>query len=408
MENKIKLNVLSLFNGAGINHASLNMAGIECESCFVSEIEPNAIKVAEKNYPNDINLGDVRDIDGTKYKGKIDLFVGGSPCQSFSFCGKQNGMSTVDNIKIITLEHYQKLKEDKFEFEGQSYLFWEYVRLLREIQPKYFLLENVVMSKAWENIITKTLGVQPIMINSAKLTAQNRKRLYWANWHITQPKDKGVLLKDIIHENNDIPCRGSNEFGKQAMDDTFTPESMGSIEEIPAELKEFIVPFQKTLCIIDKEVQKGKAQRIGYFRNDSQSNRVYSIHGKAIPLMSQGGGGAAKMGQYLFGCITPDRINKRQNGQRFNDGKKFYTLTAQDQHGILIYGYIRKLTPMECERLQGWPDNYTLCEGVSKTQRYKMIGNGWTMPIIAHIYNCLLDEIDNVFGKDPLETFLNW
>jgi DNA (cytosine-5)-methyltransferase 3A len=146
------------------------------------------------------------------------------------------------------------------------------------------------------------------------------------------------------------------------------------------ELQEYIVPFDKTLQILDKEVEKGK---VGYFRKDSQANRVYYIHDKAITLCGDAGGGAAKMGQYLFGCITPDRINKRQNGQRFSEGKKFYTLTAQDKHGILIEGYIRKLTPVECERLQTVPDNYTA--GVSNSQRYKMLGNGWTVDVIAHL-----------------------
>ena len=146
-------------------------------------------------------------------------------------------------------------------------------------------------------------------------------------------------------------------------------------------LYEYIVPFDKTLQILDKEVQRGK---VGYFRKDSQANRVYYIHDKAVTLCGEAGGGAAKMGQYLFGCITPDRIEKRQNGQRFNDGKKFYTLTAQDKHGVLIEGYIRKLTPIECERLQTVPDNYTT--GASNSQRYKMLGNGWTVDVIAHIF----------------------
>ena len=102
-----------------------------------------------------------------------------------------------------------------------------------------------------------------------------------------------------------------------------------------------------------------------------------------IGFTGESGGGAAKMGQYLFGCITPDRINKRQNGQRFNEGKKFYTLTAQDKHGVLVEGYIRKLTPIECERLQTLKDNYT--EGISNSQRYKCLGNGWTVDVVAHI-----------------------
>lgn len=132
--------------------------------------------------------------------------------------------------------------------------------------------------------------------------------------------------------------------------------------------------------ILNKEVERGK---VGYFRKDSQANRVYFVHDKAVTLCGDSGGGAAKMGQYLFGCITPSRINKRQNGQRFNDGNKFYTLTAQDNHGILIEGYIRKLTTVECERLQTLPDNYT--EGISNSQRYKCLGNGWTVDVVSHI-----------------------
>ena len=166
------------------------------------------------------------------------------------------------------------------------------------------------------------------------------------------------MLKDIVHENRP----GDNE-----------------------DLTPYKVPFDKTLKIIEKEIQAGK---VGYFRKDSQANRVYSIHGKAVTLCGEAGGGAAKMGQYLFGCITPDRVDKRQRGQRFNEGEKFYTLTAQDQHGVLIDGYIRKLTPIECERLQTLPDGYTA--GVSDAKRYKALGNGWTVDVISHILKHIL------------------
>lgn len=175
---------------------------------------------------------------------------------------------------------------------------------------------------------------------------------------VEQPKDKGILLKDIVHENT---WRGSKE-------------------ELRENLKEYIVPFDKTLQILDKEVERGK---IGFFRKDSQANRVYYIYDKAVTLCGSAGGGAAKMGQSLFGCITPERINKRQNGQRFSNGQKFYTLTAQDRHDVLVEGYIRKLTPVECERLQTFPDNYT--SGVSNTQRCKALGNSFTVDVIAHI-----------------------
>lgn len=213
------------------------------------------------------------------------------------------------------------------------------------------------MKKEFENIISEYLGVEPIEINSGLVSAQSRKRLYWTNIpNVDLPEDKGIMLKDIVHENEEQKRQG---------------------------LEKYIVPFDKTLKKLDKEVQKGK---IGYFRKDSQANRVYSIHGKSVTLCGEAGGGAAKMGQYLFGCLTPDRVEKRQNGQRFNNGEKFYTLTAQDKHGVLIDGYIRKLTPIECERLQTLPDNYTQAEGVTDAQRYKCLGNGWTADVIAHIF----------------------
>lgn len=120
---------------------------------------------------------------------------------------------------------------------------------------------------------------------------------------------------------------------------------------------------------------------------------LYYIHGKSVALCGEAGGKGAKTGLYLFGCITPDRVEKRQNGQRFSDGNKFYTLTAQDKRGVLIEGYIRKLTPIECERLQTLPDGYTEAEikgkSVSDNQRYKMLGNGWTVDVIAHIFRYL-------------------
>jgi len=324
------IKVLSLFDGISCGMVALERAGIKVDEYYASEIDKYAIKVSEKNYPNIKRIGDATKVKGTDLP-KIDLLIGGSPCQGFSLAGKQLNFN-----------------------DERSKLFFEYVRLLKETKPKYFLLENVKMKKEYQDVISKYLGVDPIEINSALVSAQNRKRLYWTNIpNITQPADQGILLKAIVHENT----------------------------EVFEWLKEYIVPFDKTLKILEKEVERGK---VGYFRTDSQANRVYYIHDKAVTLCGEAGGGAAKMGQYLFGCITPDRINKRQNGQRFNDGNKFYTLTVQDQHGILIEGYIRKLTPIECERLQTLIDNYT--SGISNAQRYKCLGNGWTVDVIVHIF----------------------
>ena len=123
------------------------------------------------------------------FKGKIDLCIGGSPCQSFSFAGKRKGMSTKCETEILTLEHYLELKNEGYEFEGQSYLFWEFMRLLNEVKPKYFLLENVIMGERWEKVLSKAIGVNPIEINSALVSAQHRRRLYWT--HIVTGKQIG-------------------------------------------------------------------------------------------------------------------------------------------------------------------------------------------------------------------------
>ena len=317
---------------------ALERAGIQIEEYVAFEIDKSAIQISKNNYPDIIQRGDVTKADFTEFAG-FDLVMGGSPCQGFSIAGKQ------------------------LNFEDpRSKLFFEFKRALEEVKPKYFLLENVKMKKEYENLISECLGVEPIEINSNLVSAQNRKRLYWTNIPgVERPADRGIMLKDIVHESRN--------------------------EEI--DLTPYKVPFDKTLKIIEKEVQAGK---VGYFKYDAQANRVYSIHGKAVTLLGEAGGGAAKMGQYLFGCITPDREDKRQNGQRFSEGEKFYTLTTRDKHGILIDGYIRKLTPIECERLQTLPDDYTA--GVSDAQRYKTLGNGWTVEVITHILKPLSAEME--------------
>jgi DNA (cytosine-5)-methyltransferase 3A len=369
-------NVLSLFDGMSCGQIALERTGIKVKNYFASEIDKYAIQVAKHNFPNTKHIGSVVDVKGNDLP-KIDLLIGGSPCQGFSFAGKQLNFD-----------------------DPRSKLFFEFVRLKNECNPTYFLLENVKMKKEYQDVITEHLGVEPIEINSNLLSAQNRKRIYWTNIPgISIPNDMGILLKDIVHENNDevlnieLPNFNVNPSGNGMNGDVYSIEkaksrtlttNKGEGQKISIAIAEYIVPFDKTLQILDKEVQRGK---VGYFRKDSQANRVYYIHDKAITLTGEAGGGAAKMGQYLFGCITPDRIEKRQNGQRFNDGKKFYTLTAQDKHGVLIEGYIRKLTPIECERLQTVPDNYSAI--VSNSQRYKMLGNGWTVDVIAHIFKAL-------------------
>lgn len=348
-----KINVLSLFDGVSCGRVALQRAGIPVNKYYASEIGKYAIMITQNNFPDTVQLGDVTkwedwDIDWSS----IDLLIGGNPCVSWSVAGKQLGTE-----------------------DPRGQLLFDYVNILHHIQKHNpnvkFLVENVKMKQEFQDIFSDMLGVQPVEINSALLSAQNRKRLYWTNWKFGQPEDKHIMLKDIVHE-----------YSKVDRDKAIC-------------LNEYIVPFDKTLQILDKEVERGK---VGYFGKDSQANRVYYIHDKAVTLCGSAGGGAAKMGQYLFGCLTPDRVNKRQNGQRFNEGDKFYTLTAQDKHGVLVEGYIRKLTPVECERLQTLEDGFTAngidqktgkVVPISNTQRYKALGNGWTVDVIAHILKSL-------------------
>ena len=384
------MNILSLFDGISVGYLALQRAGVEVNKYYASEIDKYAMQISEKNYPDIVRLGDVQDWKRWDIQwDSIDLLIGGSPCQGFSFAGKQ------------------------LNFEDErSKLFFEYVDILnhlKAVNPNIkFLLENVRMKKEYQDIISDYLGVQPVMIDSALVSAQRRKRLYWTNIaDIKLPENKGILLKDIVHETADLDvamseswCRWFKERADMLINKSYVAVSPEKALTMTARqylnwngnfvfeyLEKYRVPFSKTLQIIEKEIEKGK---VGYFKSDSQGNRVYYINDKSVTLVGNAGGLGAKTGLYLFGCITPDRIEKRQIGQRFNDGQKFYTLTATDKHGVLIEGYIRKLTPIECERLQTLPDNYT--EGVSDNQRYKMLGNAWTTDVIVHILRYLEEQ----------------
>ena len=279
MKIDIKLdNVLSLFDGMSCGQLALDTLGVQVGNYFASEIDSHAMQIAKKNYPNTKHIGSVLDVKGSDLP-RIDLLIGGSPCQSFSNAGDGSGM------------------------DGKSKLFWEFVRVLKETKPTYFLLENVKMKKEWEKIITDTLGVEPIAINSRLLTAQNRPRLYWTNIpNVVQPIDRGIVLKDILED---------------------------QVEE--------------KFYLSDKAIDYMSRLRNGKPRWEYHTNPV---DGKSA-------------------CLTANMFKGVPYG--------------------VIKEKMRRLTPIECERLQSVPDNYT--EGVSNTQRYKMLGNGWTIDVIAHILN---------------------
>ena len=211
--------VLSLFDGMSCGQIALKELGAHVERYYASEVDKFAIAQTQLNFPDTVQLGDVRNIDARKL-GHVDLLLGGSPCQSFSFAGKRAGMSTKQNEEIYTLDRYLELKQAGFEFEGQSYLFWEYIRILHELRETnpnvFFLLENVEMGKKWEKVLSEAIGLQGVHINSALVSAQIRKRIYWTNiriaqttggdWitDIPQPEDKGILLRDILEDDADV------------------------------------------------------------------------------------------------------------------------------------------------------------------------------------------------------------
>ncbi len=387
------MKVLSLFDGISCGRVALERAGIAVECYYASEIDKYATAVSQKNYPDIIRLGDIRNIDFTQFIGKIDLIIGGSPCQDLS----------------IAKQNRQGLSGER------SGLFWKFVEAVQVIKPKYFLLENVAsMSKENRAIISDALGVEPVLINSALVSAQQRKRLYWCNWPVEQPKDKNIYLKDILESG--LPytdksyCLTSNYNGAYFSHGVITKQRSMVAELIGCALRtrEYGKQLEvrkdnkanaMTSVTTDSMVCGGigvksvnKFQEIkkfnpdksdtlvaGYYRapynqqatgvftplvigacgKPCQGNRVYSVRGKSVCLSANGGGKGAKTGLYKIDLPDGDY-------------------------------YVRKLTPIECERLQTLPDDYT--SGVSNTQRYKMIGNGWTVDVIAHIFRELKQE----------------
>lgn len=318
MQNK-EFNVLSLFDGISCGRVAFERASIHVDNYFSSEVEKSAIKVADANWPEDSKnrLGDVRKIDCSKFP-RISVLLGGSPCQSFSFAGKRVGMKTVENIEITSLDQYLTLKNSNFEFQGQSYLFWEYVRVLQETSPKYFLLENVIMPKKWENIITTVLGCQPIEINSSLVSGQNRPRLYWTNIpNVTKPSDKQIFLIDILEKPYDNSLHPLTFSG-------VTPSTRKNIKEQERDIYPSKNGFFTLKC------------KSGYARNKVGINKSCTLNTEGM-------------------CYV-------------KSGTRTY----------------RKISPIEAERLQTLPDNYTSCIPISK--RYHAIGNGWTVDVISHIF----------------------
>lgn len=273
------MNVLSLFDGMSCGQIALARAGIQVKNYIASEIDKYAIQITQKNYPKTFQVGDV-----TKLKNfNVDLLLGGSPCQGFSFSGKQMNFG-----------------------DPRSVLFFEYVRLLEECKPRWFLLENTPMKEEYKRVISDYLHVYPVEINSSLFSAQNRKRLYWTN----------IPIKEIVPKN--ITFSQIREYG--VTDPTYYYS-------------------QVTLDWVTKYSQR--------------TGKEFKVLDEKCPTI-----------------VASFKLS----------GTSFFGVDD-------IYG-LRFMTPLECERAQTVPDNYTV--GVSNTQRYRMLGNGWTVDVIAHILKGIL------------------
>lgn len=322
------MNVLSLFDGMSCGRIALERAGIKVAKYYASEIDKYATKVSEANYPDIIRLGDI-----TKWQdwdidwASIDLVTGGFPCQAWSMAGKQLG--------------------DKDE---RGMLFWTMLDVMRKVRKHnpnaHFLIENVKMKKEFEEYIThhteQSLGeVHKILINSALVSAQNRNRYYWTSWECSQPEDKGLVIADII------------EHG--------------------------VVDRDKSYCV-DANYFKG-----GNLKSYFEKHRRQMVFNQPCRV--------SERGRRLTVCGTrrDDNYGEVVRGYEGSDSKKTTCLTTVQKDNYILQDYIvRKLTPLECERLQTVPDNYT--SAVSNTQRYKMLGNGWTVDVITHLLMCMLNS----------------
>ena len=355
------IRTVSLFDGVSCGRLALDRAGIAVSSYEAFEIDKYAKAVSRHNYPDIRQHGDVLDADFKQFAG-YDLVIGGSPCTFWSIA--KTGREV-----------------DK---SGAGWaLFMRFVEAARQIKPRFFLYENVAsMPVSIKAFISEELGCEPILVNSALVSAQHRKRLYWTNINgITQPDDKGVLLKDIIdsgltardksycidacYYKGGSKTRLDNQSGKRQI--VFEPagaalrtraDGNGSFKrlEVRGDDKLNAVTTTTTDSVVCAPV------RVGSFGTGGQGNRVYSVHGKTVSVMANGGGRGGKAGLYKIDLPDGDYI-------------------------------VRKLTPVEAERCQTMPDNYTALGvddsgktvKISNTQRYKCVGNGWTVDVIAHI-----------------------
>jgi len=372
------MNTLSLFDGCSGGQVALQKLGITFDGIhntyYASEIDPYAIQVTQANFPNTRQLGDVTDLDPYEIScWDIDLMMGGSPCQGFSFAGHQLNFD-----------------------DPRSKLFFNFIDILSVVKPKYVLLENVRMAKKSQDIMSEAIGFEPQARNSKWLSGQNRHRLYWfgkrvGDYYKQMPIDdmidKKITMQDIL-EDGYATDEMTSQDGKSHC---LTARYNGAVWWNSIERK------QRTMVLKDNPtVSKDGLIRVGTadLKGHDSIKRVYAQEGKAPTLTTMQGG--HREPKVAVGRIVNRRLD--EHGTRKDDqlelpytrqievraDEKSNCLTTVQKDNVLVSKDMwRKLTPLECERLQTLPDNYT--NHVSNSQRYKMIGNGWTVDVIAHI-----------------------
>ena len=432
------MNVLSLFDGMSCGMIALDRLGIKVDNYYASEIDKYAIQVSQANYPDIIQVGDITKLDLSTLP-KIDLVMGGSPCQGFSFAGKQLAFD-----------------------DPRSALFFEFHKAISYLQPKYFLLENVRMKKEYLDIISEYMGVEPIFINSSLVSAQSRQRYYWTNIpNVEQPKERVIVLRDILEDQpseNPVKHTERNRRHLKQLDEkslcmtatmykgagnngmTLVPQKLvDDTSDLPEKSQTIKSQYYKSSKAnfersgtfhatgIPQKLVSDKPQHIGTavdikaaawrgrynedgstsqkleLRKDEKANAITTVQKDSFVVQSyrevrtEEAKKARRENRQKTGKDhTPFRAKELQPR---DDGKVgTVTPSLNNDHKISLTKdndqevYWRKLTPLECERLQTVPDNYT--NHVSNTQRYKMLGNGWTIEVIAHILQNM--EIDNV------------
>ncbi len=460
------MNVLSLFDGMSCGLIALDRLGIKVGTYYASEIDKYAIQVSQANYPEIVQVGDITKLDLSTLP-QIDLVMGGSPCQGFSFAGKQLAFD-----------------------DPRSALFFEFVKCVEELNPKYFLLENVKMKKEYLDIISEYMGVEPIFINSSLVSAQSRQRYYWTNIpNVEQPEERGIVLRDILEDQpseNPVKHTERNRRHLKQLDEKslcmtatmYKGAGNNGMTLVPQRLDKMTTKDGKAYCvtatydaarpknsmdrkqrtmipledgqelpsgteyIYDENNKSHKPQKIhdipkDVLKDNERQRRVYSKEGKSPTLLArsdspkvmksdkpqhigtavdvnghdhmkrvyspngnsptvntcQGGNREPKVVVGAYRARSVDENGKRvawkdvkpKQMLELRKDEKSNLVTSVQKDNVLTQDevYWRKLTPLECERLQTVPDNYT--NHVSNTQRYKMLGNGWTIEVIAHI-----------------------